>query len=385
MKQRQVSMSSSAEEAAPSHRGSVVYWPGERCYDRSHERSTHVEIAKKLAGLKGYDAVETYDRARRYPGPVYFLPSDTLIGVEAANALGIRTEHDLFGGVVPCAFVATKAITHPLVGPDAAAPANWSADIGRRVRDIVLPGFSAFTRDDAHRAGMRLLAGGPVRVKCVRETGGRGQAVVFNAAQLEAALDAIEPTELSSCGVVLEEELTGVTTRSVGQVRVADLVATYHGTQRLTPDNGGTPVYGGSELTVVRGGFDAVFACDLLEEVRLAVAQACAYDAAATACFPGLFASRRNYDVIQGLDRRGRRRSGVLEQSWRIGGASSAEIAALEAFRADPALRAIRATCVEVYGERETPPSTATVHFRGVDERVGFITKYTLVEPHGDA
>ena len=103
-------------------------------------------------------------------------------------------------------------------------------------------------------------------------------------------------------------------------------------------------------------------------------------------CFPGMFASRRNYDVIQGTDAAGRRRSGVLEQSWRVGGASGAEIAALEAFRAEPALRAVRASTVEDYGEAAPPPPPgATVYFRGVDERVGPITKYATVEPHGDA
>ena len=48
----------------------------------------------------------------------------------------------------------------------------------------------------------------------------------------------------------------------------------------------------------------------------------------------------------------GRRRSGVLEQSWRAGGASGAEIAALEAFRADPSLPSVRAITREVYGRR---------------------------------
>ena len=69
----------------------------------------------------------------------------------------------------------------------------------------------------------------------------------------------------------------------------------------------------------------------------------------------------------------------MLEQSWRIGGASGAEIAALEAFRADPALRVVRASTVEVYGEAPTPPPDAIVYFSGVDERVGPLTKYATV------
>jgi hypothetical protein len=75
----------------------------------------------------------------------------------------------------------------------------------------------------------------------------------------------------------------------------------------------------------------------------------------------------------------------VLEQSWRIGGASGAEVAALEAFRADPGLRAVRAECTEVYGPEAQPPRGATVYFRGVDALVGFITKYTTAQPYVDA
>ena len=361
-----------------------MYWPGEHSYERSHERVTHIEIAKRLAALKGYESIRTFDRATHAPGPVYFLPSDTLTSVAEAKALGIRGEHDLFGGVVPYPFVATKIITHPLLSPDADAPVGWSAEIGRQIQNVVLRGFSAFSHADANQAGLHLFKHGPVRIKSVRESGGRGQAVVHNAAELEKVLDAVDPAELSQCGLVLEEDLTDVTTRSVGQVRVAELVASYWGTQRLTLDNGGALVYGGSELTVVPGGFNTLLGFDLPDAVWLAVVQACAYDAAATACFPSFFASRRNYDIVQGLDWRGRPRSGVLEQSWRVGGASSAEIAALEAFRAAPGLPSIRATCVEVYGESEIPPSNATVYFRGLDERVGFITKYTLVEGHGN-
>jgi hypothetical protein len=183
---------------------------------------------------------------------------------------------------------------------------------------------------------------------------------------------------------VLEENLTDVVTYSVGQVRVAELVATYHGVQRLTTDNRGEAVYGGSDLVVVRGEFDALLRLDLSQETRLAVSQACVYDAAAMELYPGLFVSRRNYDVSAGLDAQGQRRCGVLEQSWRMGGASGAEIAALEAFRAEPTLDAICASTFEAYGEAEPPPH-ATVYFRGIDERIGPMTKYMVVGSYGDA
>ena len=185
----------------------VVHVPNER-YGRAHERVTRTAIARRLAALKGFDFAGPYDSAKNYPAPLYFVPSDTLVGVETAHALGIHGEHDLFGGVVPYSFVATKAITHSLVEPGAAAPAGWSDDLGRRMQDAVLFGFSAFSLEDARRAGVRLLEHGPARVKPVRETGGLGQTIVADAAALEQALAFVHPAEMSRDGVVIEENLT---------------------------------------------------------------------------------------------------------------------------------------------------------------------------------
>jgi hypothetical protein len=217
----------------------------------------------------------------------------------------------------------------------------------------------------------------------VHATAGRGQRVVHSMTELAEALTAMDPTDLEGSGLVLEENLTAVTTCSVGQVRVADLVATYYGGQRLTADNVGEQVYGGSDLVVARGDFDALFQPRLPESIRIAVEQARAYDAA-TSVFSGMFASRRNYDVAQGLNARGQWRSGVLEQSWRLGGATGAEIAALEAFRAEPDLPVVRASTFEIYGTSDDPPPHAIVYFRGKDERIGLLTKYTMVGVHDD-
>src|SRR5262249_12128608 len=182
-------------------------------------------------------------------------------------------------------------------------------------------------------------------------------------------------------GLVLEQNLDDVTTYSVGQVRLDDLTETYCGTQQATRDNAGATVYGGSSLLVVRGDYGALLRLCLAPAFRLAVAQARVYDAA-TGEFAGFFASRRNYDVARGRDARGGWRCGVLEPSWRIGGASGPEVAALEAFRADAALTAVRAWCVERYGPDLEPPPRAVVHYRGVDERLRPLLKYTPAEPH---
>jgi hypothetical protein len=362
-------------------RGLVVdHVPGTQEVPSRRVATVHRRLAGKLAALMGYDVAANHEAAARYRGPKYFVPRDTLTGLDVANTMGIRGERDLFGGVVPYPFAATKVIAHPLVDPSACAPAGWSSAFSRRASGIVHAGFSAFTLEDARRAGLRLLESGPVRLKPACAGSGRAQVLASTHSELQTALHTMDPTELSRSGVVIEENLSNVTTYSVGRVRVSDLVATYYGTQRLTRDHSGALVYGGSDLFVVRGEFGTLLRLDLPEDIRLAILQAQAYDAAAMDCFDGMFASRRNYDVACGMTAEGRWRMGVIEQSWRIGGSSGAEIAALEAFGADPFLHSIRASTVEIYGESERPPSHATVYFRGADEEVGFITAYVLVE-----
>jgi hypothetical protein len=178
-----------------------------------------------------------------------------------------------------------------------------------------------------------------------------------------------------------------VETYSVGRVEVAGVVATYCGTQCLTRNNHGAEVYGGSELTVARGEYEALGALDLEPGMRAAIAAALRYDRAADAHFDGFIASRRNYDVVRGIDSGGAPRLGVLEQSWRIGGASPAEVAALAAFKADPDLRVVRARTVERYGDDVDVPADAAVLFHDVDARVGRLTKFAMIEtsPHADA
>jgi hypothetical protein len=368
----------------PSGRGTVFEQRPPDMSASGHEGVTCTDLARRIAALLDYAFGGDHRPGGACPGHAYFVPRRTLTGA-TARGLRIESEADLFGGVVPRPFVATKAITHELVDPDAAAPEGWSPDFGREVRDAVLAGYSAFTMADAQRAGRLLLQRGPARLKPVRATGGRGQSVVEDISALDAALATIDAAELAEAGLVLEENLSDVVTYSVGQIRIGDLTASYFGTQLLTPDNLGEEVYGGSELVVAQGSFEDLLRLAMPEGARLAVAQARAYDAAATRHFPGFFASRRNYDVAAGANASRERRSGVLEQSWRIGGASGAEIAALEAFRAQPERRAVRASCFEVYGAGREPPARAVVSFSGEDETVGEITKYTTVEDHDHA
>lgn len=368
----------------PDHSGAVFTYPN-RAVEPEHERVTHRLLAQRLARLQGLDFAGDYDPAARHAGPCYLVPSTTLVGLDLAARLNLAGEADLFGGVVPQAFIATKAITHPLVSPSAKAPPGWSSAFGEQVRDCVLEGYTAFSLADAKVAGLRLLKGGALRVKPVNATAGRGQVRVDSEASLNEALAAADERELESCGLVLERHLEDVTTVSVGQARVGERIVSYHGIQHLTRDNDEQWVYGGSELWVVAGDFDALLARPLEEDVRLAVDQARIYDRAASSCYPQFFASRRNYDIARGRDADGQPRSGVLEQSWRIGGASSAEIAALEFFQRPSAPSLVHACSLEIYGEGQPIPAGATVLFQGFDADVGYISKCVTVGDYGDS
>lgn len=365
--------------------GVVVVYPCKSYNPHGHECTTYAALARRLAAIKDYEFGGDFDISCRYDRSLYFVPTDTLATLDSARELGIHGEQDLFGGVVPYPFIATKTITHPLPDATAYAPKGWSAGFARRVRDVVLPGWSAFTLDDARAAATRLLQTGTVRMKKASGIGGLGQAVIADAAQLEAELQMMNPEELLRDGVVFEQNLSDVVTHSVGQVRVGNLLATYYGTQSLTRNNRGETVYGGSDLTIVRGGFHALLELSFPEEVVQAIAQARVYHVAAMTSFAGMFASRCNYDVIQGVDDQGRRRSGVLEQSWRAGGCSGAEVAALAAFRADPSLRTVRASTTEIYGADPVVPPDAEIYFQGIDERTGPLIKYSRLQGYADS
>jgi hypothetical protein len=343
-----------------------------------HEHRVHATLAEKIATLLGVPV----HLGATPPNPCYWIPDDTVIGPEQLQTFGITSAADFFGGAVHFPFMATKAISHPLFDPRSVSPPGWSTGFHQQAAAAVLRGYTVFDPGDAERAGRAMLAQGPVRIKAVRGKAGRGQELVEDSQQLADSLQQLDAQELATWGLVLEEHLKEVVTFSVGQVAVANLVASYYGTQRLTHDDGGIEVYGGSDLVIVRGGYDALDALPLSPEARLAINQAVLYEQAAFDCL-GLVASRRNYDVAQGIDALGKKRSGVLEQSWRIGGASAAEIFALEAFHLDPALKQLHASTYETYG-KDRPPGAQQLYHGAVPPH-GTLSKFVKVETYASS
>jgi hypothetical protein len=350
-----------------------------------HDASSKAKVAESLASLLGLDFAGEFDLSLPSQAPVYLVPSDTLPSLAAARRLGIRGVEDLFGGVVPAAFVATKVVSHPLVRPDAAAPPGWSTLCAESVRDAALPGYSVFSASDAHEAAVRLLRGGSLRVKDPAGVGGLGQWVVRDEDELEEHLTRFGDDMLGRHGLVLERNLNDVVTYSVGHVRVGHHRASYYGTQGLTRNHQGLDVYGGSSLVVCRGGFEDLLGHDMEPQVHQAVEQALAFHRAIMQGYPDLIASRCNYDVAFGVDDHGQAHGGVLEQSWRIGGASGAEAAALHAFAADPSLQRVRASTCEIYADQVQLPAGAWLLYDGPDRQGGRLVKFAQVTKDVDA
>lgn len=348
---------------------------------KAHELASQRHVAQRLADLLGAEYAGELPAGSARPPDGYVVPNETLMSLQAAHRLGLHDETHLFGGVVPHPFVATKVISHGRIGPGVAVPIGWSDAFPARVVDAVLPGFSAFTHDDARRAGRALLAEGPVRVKAAGSSGGTGQGVVEDVEQLDALLAGFAEA-IAQDGIVLERDLARVDTYSIGLLRLPDgIQACYVGTQHTTRDNQAAEVYGGSTLTMYRGGFDELQRRTAGDGVLArATVLARRYHEAALECFDGMFASRANYDVVVGEDAAGRAHAGVLEQSWRIGGASGAEVAALEVLRAMPGRAHVRASTVERHGAApDDVPQRAIVTFAGEDPDIGPILKYALV------
>jgi hypothetical protein len=362
--------------------------PGAQPQALGHDQLTKLALAHHLAELLegrfvGMVVAPGDPRSGTDPHadttPLLLVPSDTLtVGAGAAPP-------EVFGGIVPQAFIATKVITHPLVAPGALAPTGWSTAFPEAVRDVVLPGWSVFSADDAVIATERLLAGGSVRAKLPSGVGGSGQQVLRSMDELQALLQRLPAEALRAEGLVLERNLSDVKTYSVGQVRVGGWTATYCGTQRLTTNHAGHEVYGGSRLMVVRGDHEVLLNQPIDDAQRRAIEQAMVYHRAAVACYPGMSATRWNYDVAAGVDDTGLPQDGVLEQSWRIGGATGAELAALQAFRDDPELDVVEAETVEVYGEAEDLPPGARLYYDGIDPQVGRLVKYAVARRYGHA
>jgi hypothetical protein len=301
------------------------------------------ELAKDIAKFMGLEYFGEFTPENPKDNEFYYIPGKTILDPNLGQDLGIFSENDLFGGVVGYPYLRTKAISHELTSPYATKPEGWSDTFAKSVAEHVLPGYTVFSAEDAISAfqslrGMRH----EVRAKRCTSHSGKWQTVINNETELSNLLKGISPDELSSTGYVLEANLQDIETLSVGQVLINNSVVSYYGIQVFgdRPDKFST--YVGSRLTFTRGDFDELLKRELSDNIRVAIQQAKQFDDATGHL--KVIASRRNYDVGQGYDISGNFHSGVLEQSWRIGGATGAEVLALLYLKDNPQENSISAS-----------------------------------------
>ncbi|MBA3724668.1 MAG: DUF3182 family protein [Candidatus Levybacteria bacterium] len=371
-------------------RGHVVTYAGGNTESADlHEIKRITDLGQVIAEMTDREFGGAFNQDLRVPamGELYFVPYKTLMNREKARRLGIETKDHLFGGVVDRPFKGTKAIAHGLVSEAAQRPDGWSEAFSDATKDVVLPGFTAFNHNEAVIAADKLFqAGYTVRGKRTLAAGGGDQHVLNSTTELTGVLTGITQDEMATFGYVLESNLQpeGLSIRSIGQVEIAGTMISYFGTQRETKGEDGETRYGGSDLYIARGNYAALLKHVDDDATKIAIKQARTFDNAAEKHL-GVVASRRNYDIAQGqID--GQLVSGVLEQSWRIGGASGPEVLAIEAFRKDPALQVVTGSSFNQFkasGDFNVPGG-ARIHFEGndpnYDEPMVTFTTLTIIK-----
>ena len=333
--------------------------------------------AERIARLLQYEyGSASRDERQR----IYFVPDHTLTLGEAAH-LGIRSELDLYGGVVPYAFVGTRAATHAPISADAIVPQSWSYALARMLAASVLRGYSAFSLMDACIAAKRLLRSGPVRIHRGDAEPAEASEVLDDIDACIEALEAIPVVDLAVRGVVVEHALVEETVHVVGSARIGAQSISYVGTRRAARIVQGHAVHAGCDLVVVQGDFTALDRVGLDADERAAVLKAAHYDAALAHAYRPSFASRRSYDVVRGRNAHDEVRMGVRGQLWRCSAESPAEIAAMLAFRDLPGLACLRASTYEAIGDVELP-ADAMVYHRAGDDAGGVVTRYCTIDMH---
>lgn len=344
---------------------------------RSHEYVRNVSLVSTIARILDFPqrSIERISSG----DSLYMVSNHCLVQNDVAPNWRISGPEHIFGGVVPERFVSTKSIMHGLVKEMAHRPARWSSALERVAERCTLPGYTVFSLQDAHEAGTRLLALGHIRIKDPLANGGHSQWIATSTQEVYDILRRhCNETYNWQAGLVMELNLSEATTRSVGHVQIGGHYMSYYGRQHHTINNAGESDYGGTDIVAMRGSFIDLFQSPLPFYLTHAVEMVMHFDEAVTEAFPDAIISRHNYDIIEGFDSRGIFRSGILEQSYRIGGASSAEVAAVYAFAEDPALVRVYASSKERYGGREIP-SGATIHFDGIDPDMGRMQVYTTI------
>ncbi|WP_374788811.1 DUF3182 family protein [Brucella oryzae] len=345
-----------------------------RSSDSPHGVASVEALATRLSSLTGRQLLPTLQSFDESDG-TFFVPTFALVRQNGHPEMHIES---FYGGIVHHSFMTTKLVTHPHWHDDDNLPEGWAGNFAACLENCVLSGFSVFSRRHALDAASALLKKHKIRFKKPYASGGKDQTVIETVRSLDGFLETVSDGDIAN-GLVVEEDVENSTTYSVGQVQIENHIGSYLGRQYTSQDNDGNAVYAGTRLRMVRGSWDA-----LLNQLQSPVAHrivenARRYDEAARQHL-GLVASRRNYDVLVGPITENGVRCGVLEQSWRVGGASPAEVLALEKLAQDETVTAVQAVVRESYDPPPTFREDDFIVYVGDDDFGRPLHKYARIE-----
>lgn len=342
--------------------------------DSPHNVASVEALATRLSALTGRQLLPTLQSFDENDG-TFFVPTFALVRQNGDPEMNVER---FYGGIVHHGFMTTKLVTHPHWHEDDNLPEGWAGSFAACLQDCVLSGFSVFSHRHALEAASTLLKTHKVRFKNPYASGGKDQTVIETVRSLDGFLGSVSDDDIAK-GLVVEEDVENSTTYSVGQVQIENRIASYLGRQYTSHDRDGNEVYAGSRLRMVRGGWDALLHQLQSPVARRIVENARRYDEAARQHL-GLVASRRNYDVLVGPITENGVRCGVLEQSWRVGGASPAEVLAMEKLAQDETVTAVQAVLRENYDQTPTLREDDFVVYVGDDDFGRPLHKYARIE-----
>jgi len=354
----------------PARKIRVVCQPSD-----SHHNVASVEaLAARLCSLTGRQLLPTLQSFDEN-NETFFVPTFALVRQNGHPEISIQ---NFYGGIVHHGFMTTKLVTHPHWHDDDNLPEGWARSFAACLQDCVLSGFSVFSHRHALEAAGALLKKHKIRFKNPYASGGKDQTVIETVRSLDGFLETVSDSDIAN-GLVVEEDVENSSTYSVGQVQIENHIGSYLGRQYTSHDKDGSVAYAGSRLHMVRGGWDT-----LLNQLQSPVAHrivenARRYDEAARQHL-GLVASRRNYDVLVGPITENGVRCGVLEQSWRVGGASPAEVLAIEKLTQDETVIAVQAMVRETQDQKPAFKEKDFIVYAGDDDFGRPLHKYARIE-----
>lgn len=258
----------------------------------------------------------------------YIIPATT-ITFEQARDLGIQTVEDFYGVAVQSIDEVGKAILHPSVSQE--SPAFHNARFAEKVKQLVLPGATGFTREDLLTAyNSNQLLSYDLRLKLPNESDGNGQYHITSYEQLAHLLDIVGTEFIAEHGMVLEAEVKNPETVSVGFLTLGGETYAFLAHQKNdivteqdeTGDTYERSRYKGAYIAIMQSkdGIAGLLELPNLSHLEKDAIHAVSLFYQAYREEIGPMVSRISFDYLSGTDNQGNKLGGITDITGRLGG-----------------------------------------------------------------